>query len=84
MALILLLRVVNSFWGGVVTIPFREAKMKEYEVLRPHFGDKDYKEGDIRTADPNAVRHLVENKVLREYQTKVDPPKPATRRNNSK
>ncbi|HCG3405792.1 TPA: hypothetical protein NJU56_003844, partial [Acinetobacter baumannii] len=55
-----------------------------YEVLRPHFGDKDYKEGDIRTADPNVVRHLVENKVLREYQTKVDPPKPATRRNNSK
>ncbi|MFH4263148.1 hypothetical protein WAJ43_20105, partial [Acinetobacter baumannii] len=68
----------------LVTIPFREAKMKEYEVLRPHFGDKDYKEGDIRTADPNVVRHLVENKVLREYQTKVDPPKPATRRNNSK
>ncbi|HHP6393955.1 hypothetical protein [Acinetobacter baumannii] len=58
--------------------------MKEYEVLRPHFGDRDYKEGDIRTADPNVVRHLVENKVLREYETKVEVQKPTGRRNNSK
>ncbi|WP_206759723.1 hypothetical protein, partial [Acinetobacter baumannii] len=67
-----------------ITIPFREAKMKEYEVLRPHFGDKDYKEGDIRTADPNVVRLLVENKVLREYETKVETQKPTGRRNNPK
>ncbi|MBF6968049.1 hypothetical protein HN241_19105 [Acinetobacter baumannii] len=58
--------------------------MKEYEVLRPHFGDKDYKEGDIRTADPNVVRLLVENKVLREYETKVETQKPTGRRNNPK
>lgn len=68
----------------VITIPFREGKMKEYEVLRPHFGDKDYKEGDIRTADPNTVRHLVENKVLREYETKAEVQKPTGRRNNPK
>jgi hypothetical protein len=67
-----------------ITIPFREAKMKEYEVLRPHFGDRDYKEGDIRSADPNVVRHLVENKVLREYETKVETQKPTGRRNNPK
>lgn len=58
--------------------------MKEYKVLRPHFGDKDYKEGDIRTADPNTVRHLVENKVLREYETKTEVQKPTGRRNNPK
>ncbi|WP_171258389.1 hypothetical protein [Acinetobacter pittii] len=58
--------------------------MKEYEVLRPHFGDKDYKEGDIRTADPNDVRHLIENKVLREYETKIETQKPTGRRNNPK
>ncbi|MBD1229786.1 hypothetical protein IDM33_00840 [Acinetobacter seifertii] len=66
------------------TIPFKEARMKEYQVLRSHYGDKDYKEGDIRTADPNTVRHLVENKVLREYETKVEEQKPTGRRNNPK
>ncbi len=40
--------------------------------------------GDIRTADPNTVRHLVENKVLREYETKVEEQKPTGRRNNPK
>lgn len=40
--------------------------MKEYKVLRSHYGDKDYKEGAIRIADPNNVCHLVNSKVLQE------------------
>jgi|GEM_PF-6218906 len=35
----------------------------DYKVLRHHIGDKFYKPGDIRTAEPNAVAKLV-GKVL--------------------
>lgn len=49
--------------------------MKEYEVLRPHVGDKNYQEGDKRIANPIDVQHLV-GTVLKEYETKVIEPKP--------
>lgn len=39
--------------------------MQEYEVLRQHLGDKEYAQGDIRTANPRDVAHLVKNGVLR-------------------
>ncbi|MBL1438343.1 MAG: hypothetical protein COB08_019365 [Rhodobacteraceae bacterium] len=33
--------------------------MTEYNVIRPHSGDKEYKVGDTRTARPIDVAHLV-------------------------
>ena len=57
--------------------------MKEYEVLRPHLGDRDYKVGDRRTANPVDVQHLV-GTVLKEYETKVIEPKPTTNRRTNK
>lgn len=35
-----------------------------YEVMRPHLGDKPYSVGDTRTAKPSDVQHLVEKGVL--------------------
>ena len=32
---------------------------QKYRVVRPHLGDKEYVEGDTRTADPRDVAHLV-------------------------
>lgn len=46
--------------------------VKKYKVLRSHYGDKDYKEGDTRTADPNNVRHLVNSKILVEIADKIE------------
>ena len=46
--------------------------MKEYKVLRAHYGDKNYTEGEIRVADPNNVRHLVNSKVLEDIEIKID------------
>lgn len=43
-----------------------------YRVARHHLGDKDYAPGDSRTADPNAVAHLIEKGVL--VKTKADVP----------
>ena len=40
----------------------------KYEVKREHFGDKFYKTGDIREADPMTVKHLVDKGVLVEFQ----------------
>jgi len=56
--------------------------MKEYKVLRTHYGDKNYKEGEIRVADPNNVRHLVDFKVLEEIEIKAEakPVKSTTRK----
>lgn len=55
----------------------------DYEVKREHIGDRAYAPGDIRTADPSTVDHLVRNGVLVEAvaeelveevsQTKVEP-----------
>ena len=36
----------------------------EFEVKRPHQGDKWYAEGDTRVADENDVGHLIANGVL--------------------
>lgn len=43
----------------------------KYIVKRPHFGDKDFKVGDIREAKPNEVAHLVKNGVLEELSEEV-------------
>lgn len=40
--------------------------MKTYDVLRQHYGDKQYLKGDTRQADPAEVKHLVDAGVLRE------------------
>jgi hypothetical protein len=39
---------------------------KDYHVLREHYGDKQYARGDIRSASPGDVAHLVQSGVLRE------------------
>ena len=36
----------------------------EFKVMRAHFGDKPYSEGDTRIADDMRVRHLVSAGVL--------------------
>ncbi len=36
----------------------------EFRVMRAHFGDKPYSEGDTRIADEMRVRHLVSAGVL--------------------
>ncbi len=36
----------------------------EYLVKRPHEGDKFYNPGDIREANPQTVKHLVDRGVL--------------------
>lgn len=33
--------------------------MADYKVIRAHEGDKSYKVGDTRSANPNEVSHLV-------------------------
>jgi hypothetical protein len=38
--------------------------MEDYIVAREHFGDKQYRVGDKRTARPNDVAHLVSRGVL--------------------
>ncbi|KAB2762771.1 hypothetical protein F9K98_13340 [Brucella anthropi] len=38
----------------------------EYDVKRQHQGDKFYRPGEVRTASPNDVAHLVKNGVLQE------------------
>ena len=38
----------------------------KYKVLREHYGEKFYAEGDEREANPNEVKHLINNGVLTE------------------
>lgn len=40
--------------------------MKTYKVLRQHIGDREYLPGDMRTAKPTDVAHLVKAGVLSE------------------
>lgn len=47
----------------------------KYDVKREHFGDKFYKTGDIREADPMTVKHLVDKGVLVESQEETKPVK---------
>lgn len=49
----------------------------KYKVKREHFGDKIYKSGDTREADPIAVKHLVEKGVLVEEKEVKKPVKTA-------
>jgi hypothetical protein len=46
--------------------------MARFNVLRQHYGDRDYIPGDTREADPAQVAHLVAAGVLEEI--KVEPP----------
>ncbi|TXC73960.1 hypothetical protein FSZ31_04360 [Sphingorhabdus soli] len=38
--------------------------MAKFKVLREHRGDKQYSEGDTRTAEPSVVAHLVDAGIL--------------------
>lgn len=48
--------------------------MKTYDVLRQHTGDKPYKKGDTREANPGDVKHLVDAGVLQEVKAKAEKP----------
>lgn len=39
--------------------------MAKYKVLRRHDGEREYHEGDTRTAEPSDVKHLIDLGVLR-------------------
>lgn len=52
--------------------------MAQFEVLRQHFGDKQYWPGDVRDASERDVSHLVKAGVLRakaapELKNKAEP-----------
>lgn len=53
--------------------------MATYDVLRTHQGDKPYKAGDTREANPRDVAHLVargvliEKKAARKAKNKAEP-----------
>lgn len=44
----------------------------KYTVLREHLGDRDYRRGDEREADPSSVAHLVALGVLAETSPAPD------------
>lgn len=46
--------------------------MKTYDVLRQHYGDKQYFKGDQREANEADVKHLVDKGVLAEAKAKAD------------
>ncbi len=46
--------------------------MVQFDVLRPHQGDKWYAEGDERTADEREVAHLVARGVLRKKAPEME------------
>ena len=41
----------------------------KYTVLREHLGDRDYRPGDEREADPSSVAHLVALGVIAPVET---------------
>lgn len=45
----------------------------KYTVLREHLGDRDYRRGDEREADPSSVAHLVALWVLAPIDVAADP-----------
>lgn len=47
--------------------------MQKYTVTRHLVGDRDYKPGDVREADPNDVAHLVRSGVLVPMTEKAAP-----------
>lgn len=48
--------------------------MAEFKVLRRHDGDKEYHEGDVRTAEAADVKHLVDLGVLQPVRAKAEAP----------
>lgn len=46
----------------------------KYKVQRRHLGDKTYRPGDEREADPREVAHLVERGVLKAVREKAEEP----------
>ncbi|SFV33192.1 hypothetical protein SAMN05216456_1915 [Devosia crocina] len=52
----------------------------KFDVLRQHYGDKQYWPGDVRDASEADVKHLLESGVLKRQkaepktQNKVEPP----------
>ena len=59
----------------------------KYTVLREHLGDRDYRPGDEREADPSSVAHLVALGVLVQIEVAADPveaPTPETKRTRRK
>ena len=49
--------------------------MKEYDVIWHHLGDKSYQPGDVRKANPQAVRDLVRRGILKERESGKAKPK---------
>lgn len=47
--------------------------MVEYDVKREHYGDKYYRTGDKREANPLDVKHLVDKGVLIESIETIKP-----------
>lgn len=58
--------------------------MTQYNVLRPHTGDKFYAVGDTREAKPADVVHLVQNGVLSECKAAPTPAPEAKNTNDKK
>ena len=46
--------------------------MQDFKVLREHYGDKPYVQGDTRTARADDVAHLVRNGVLAPVENKAE------------
>lgn len=46
--------------------------MQTYNVIRQHYGDKQYMPGDTREANPSDVKHLVDAGVLKEAKAKAE------------
>lgn len=49
--------------------------MKEYDVIWHHIGDRAYNRGDVRKANPQAVRELVRRGILKEREPDKAKPK---------
>lgn len=47
--------------------------MPEYEVLRQHYGDKQYWPGDTREANKTDVQHLLDGGTLAQVKAKSEP-----------
>lgn len=59
----------------------------KFTVLREHLGDREYRPGDEREADPSSVAHLVALGVLAPIDVAADPveaPAPETKRTRRK
>lgn len=57
---------LTKIWaaGRLAAHPASRDKTMIYDVIRPHIGDRTYRTGERREADPAEVRHLVPH-VLR-------------------